>query len=49
LVSQVLSSILRGFSKLLDNQCGLYRKEPRLHLPSCDWKQDMIPYILTFP
>lgn len=45
-VNRTLSSILRRFSGLLDARCN-NRREPGSD--SCDWRDEMIPYILSFP
>ncbi|KXN92161.1 hypothetical protein AN958_09253 [Leucoagaricus sp. SymC.cos] len=48
-VNRTLSNILRGFSDLLDGQCGGYQSDPVSSFPLCNWRRDMIAYMLTFP
>jgi len=45
--NRTLSSILQRFSSLLDARCNNTQRKSRSSL--CDWRDEMIPYILSFP
>ncbi|KAF9450609.1 hypothetical protein P691DRAFT_725687 [Macrolepiota fuliginosa MF-IS2] len=48
-INHTLSRIFKGFSQLLDDECGGIQAYPAATLPRCNWEHAMKAYILTFP